>query len=391
MIDRNKQYEGMTITFNTTEDCNLACKYCYEVDKKPHHLSLDYAKKFIDIILDDPDPIGVMGTKDEWIIDNGLILDFIGGDALINPQLIREILYYFMWTANLKDHRWANRWKASISTNGTLFDRKDVRDFMEEFGSNLSVGVSIDGCKEIHDLYRVFPNGEGSLKEIEKQWSFYIDWCNKFHYKPVTKATLSKESIPYLSKSLKYLHEDLGLQHINMNFIMEETGIINDDLIILDSELEKCFKYVLEHKNDLYWSFFDNNMAIGLPMDEESKCENRCGGGAMPALSINGYIYPCFRYLPHTTKFEDKKINSIGNIWNGITSKDPLACARNATRWNISDKECRECEIESSCAYCIAGCFAEFSEYKRTKYICEVNKIQSKWAKLYWEKLEEQS
>lgn len=389
MIIPPKQYEGMTMTFNTTEDCNLACKYCYEVDKKPHHLPLEYAKKFIDLILDDPDPIGVIGTKDEWFLDSGLIMDFIGGDALINHNLIRDILYYYMWTANLKEHKWSNRWKASISTNGTLFSRPGVKDFLDEFSSVLSVGVSIDGCREIHDLYRVFPDGSGSLNEIEKQWSWYVDWCKKAGQKPSTKATLSKESIPYIHKSLKYLHEDLGLQIINMNFIMENSGIVEKDLNILDEELAKCYEYVLKHDDDLYWSFFDENRAVGKPMDEKTKCENRCGGGAMPALGINGFIYPCFRYLPHTTNFEDKTINSIGNIWDGITSKDPFRCARQANRWNISDDECRACEVESSCAYCIAGCFAEFGEYKRTKYICGVNKIQSKWAKKYNDTIKE--
>ena len=122
MISPIPNYEGFNITFQTTEDCNLQCKYCYEINKRRNDLPLDYAKKFIDMILETDDPLKIRGTKDEWILNHGLILDFIGGDSFMRPKLMDEILSYFQFKAHSIGHRWANRWRASISTNGTLFD-----------------------------------------------------------------------------------------------------------------------------------------------------------------------------------------------------------------------------------------------------------------------------
>ena len=51
MKDPIAEFQGFNITFNTGEACNLACKYCYEVNKKQTKLPLEYAQKFIDLIL----------------------------------------------------------------------------------------------------------------------------------------------------------------------------------------------------------------------------------------------------------------------------------------------------------------------------------------------------
>ena len=33
MIENIPNFEGLNCTINTTEDCNLRCKYCYEINK----------------------------------------------------------------------------------------------------------------------------------------------------------------------------------------------------------------------------------------------------------------------------------------------------------------------------------------------------------------------
>lgn len=390
MKKRREGYKGLNVVFNTTEDCNLRCTYCYEINKTKKTLSLEHAKKFIDMLLDDPKPIGNDPETDNIVENNGLILDFLGGDSLMDVELIRQILYYFMWTANLKNHRWANRWRASISSNGTLLNRPDVIEFLEEFNGSISLGISVDGCPEIHDKYRVFPDGSGSSSEILSQWPWYEDYCRRSGQNTMTKATLAKDSIPYLYDSLVYLHETLGLKEIDMNFIMEDMGLTKEDCKIFDEQMKLCVEYVLERSDDIYWAMLDKEK-IGEPFDEESKLVRRCGSGAMPTLGIDGNIYPCFRWLPHTvTKIPNLEKFILGNVSDGkFINKEGFQEVRDATVWKVSDDECRKCEVQSACPFCIAGCYSEFHEFKRTKYICELTKINSKWAKYYWDKIEE--
>lgn len=384
MIPAIENYSGLTITFQVTEDCNLRCKYCYEIDKKPGELSFDYAKKFIDIILSDPDPINVLDTEMSWILKQGLILDFIGGDALMVPALCENILQYFQFHAYELKHRWANRWRASISTNGTLFANPKVRDFLTKYKGNLSLGVSIDGCPEIHDSNRIFRDGSGTIKEIMKWWPWYLDYMGLENAS--TKATCNRESIPYLYRSVKFMHEELGLRHINMNFIFEDMKLTENELSLLNEEMCKTVEYVLEHNQDLHFSMFDKNFGIGLPMKDPDK--GWCGSGAMPCLSINGRIYPCFRFTPNTMHSRQLDF-SVGDVWTGLSRKENFEIVRKQTRAKISPQKCLECAVESNCSWCIGGAYAEKGEFYRQTNICEVHKLQSKWAKVYWEKLEQ--
>lgn len=383
MIKPCANFEGMEITFNTTEDCNLRCKYCYEINKKPVILELEKAKKFIDIILDDPDPLLIKGTKDQFIEEEGIVLDFIGGDALMNVEVVDKILDYWQLATWSRNHRYARRWRASISTNGTLFEKNSVRDFMEKYKYNLCVGVSIDGCPTLHDMNRVYVDGTGTMKDIMKWWPWYTNWCRESGNILSTKATLSRCSIPYIAESVKFLYEELGISQINMNFVMEDTGVTIDDLKELESQLEKTKNYVLEHRNELYLGLLNYDMGAGTPVEKKEKPDAcRCGGGCMPALAISGKIYPCFRFLPHTT-FQERDF-SFGSVDEGFNHKEIIAEIRSATNMKISDEKCKACPIESMCPYCIGGCYAEYGFAKRTTHICEIAKLQDKYTKIYW-------
>jgi hypothetical protein len=54
--------------------------------------------------------------------------------------------------------------------------------------------------------------------------------------------------------------------------------------------------YVLDHRHELFWSMID----LAFLSNDKHYTDVICGSGSMPALSIDGNIYPCFRWLPHT-------------------------------------------------------------------------------------------
>lgn len=397
MIKNLEQFYGLNITINTTEDCNLRCKYCYEINKQKKTIPIEYCYKFIDLIIDDPDPTGLLNSKDKELhqqLTNGVCLDFIGGDALMNVDILEKIIPYFIYkiyTSKCNEY-FKKNWRLSLSSNGTLFSNKRVRDFCEKYKNVLSLGVSIDGCKEIHDLYRIFnpelKNGKevGSYDEIMKNWKWYqATFPNDSQN---TKATMSKATIPYIYDSLKSMHEDLGIKYINQNFIMENAFLTNDDYIEFDNQLEKCIPYVLEKSDNLYWSVFDERQFARhkLSVGEDWNLKGRCGSGSMPCLGIDGKIYPCFRWAPHSQSSETKDKFVIGDVFNGLYNKKAfLDVSEGAYRCNCTkDIKCTTCEYESACAYCIGGCYSEFGDFKRTTYICEITKIQCKWAKVYW-------
>jgi len=401
MLEAMRNYEGMSATICTTFDCNLRCKYCYEENKRSIKISKETVHKFIDRILEDDDPIGAKGTKDYWIPKSGLILDFIGGDSFMTVDIMDDALTYFQYKANLLHHRYATRWRASISSNGTLFGDPKVQAFIKKWCHNLSVGISIDGCPEIHDLNRVFTLKTKEGKDIGTM-STIIKWFpwlkeNVPETTFTTKSTCNRQSIPYIYKSLKFMHDPspngLGLINIFQNFIMEDTGCTEDDYVLLDEEYRKCNKYLWKHRKEMYWSMFDKN---GLNRRSDNLTEydagldnGWCGSGAMPSLGMDGKIYPCFRWLPHTMQvnINDSEHMVVGNVDDGFIHKENFRQVKEATQRKISSQHCLECEFSQGCAYCIGGCFAEFKKFKRTEHICYITKLRLKWARVYWDKI----
>jgi uncharacterized protein len=90
-----------------------------------------------------------------------LVLGFYGGEPLIEYNNIFKAINYL--EANYKDI--FNRCRFSLTTNGSLFNKEIIKKFIEY---NFSLLVSLDGPKEIHDRYRVFPNNNGSFDLIKK-------------------------------------------------------------------------------------------------------------------------------------------------------------------------------------------------------------------------------
>ena len=72
---------AQSLTFIVTADCNLRCKYCYITHKSnDKRMSFEVAQKFIDYILESP----IKKQK-------AVILDFIGGEPLLEVELIDSI------------------------------------------------------------------------------------------------------------------------------------------------------------------------------------------------------------------------------------------------------------------------------------------------------------
>ena len=76
------------LTFQACDDCCLNCSYCYQIHKTKNRMSLDTAKKVIDCLFDNG-LIEKYYPKDNY---TGIVLDFIGGEPLLEVDLIDSIM-----------------------------------------------------------------------------------------------------------------------------------------------------------------------------------------------------------------------------------------------------------------------------------------------------------
>lgn len=102
----------LNVTMCVTEECNLECTYCYMVGKNNFKkMTFETAKKIVDFIVNDP--------YCNNLSDN-LLIDFIGGEPLLEMELIDKISDYICLLLYSKRHKWFNNLQFSFSTNGTL-------------------------------------------------------------------------------------------------------------------------------------------------------------------------------------------------------------------------------------------------------------------------------
>ena len=111
-------HQTADITFQITDDCNLCCTYCYQINKGHHIMPFQVAKQFIDIILSPTE-----NTKQylNSLDSTAVILGFIGGEPFLQIDLIDQIITYFIKKCIELNHPWQYHYIVSICSNGTLY------------------------------------------------------------------------------------------------------------------------------------------------------------------------------------------------------------------------------------------------------------------------------
>lgn len=367
------------VTFALTDACSLRCSYCYQGIKSNHVLSFETAKKFIDLILrDDSDYINTR-------INSGVIIEFIGGEPLLEIDLMDQITDYFIGEMIRLHHPWANRFRLSICSNGTEYFNPKWQKFLKKHKAHLSFSISIDGNKELHDACRKFPDGRGSYDIAIAGVKHFRDVYDGFMG---SKMTLAPGNVMYTFDALTNLIA-LGYNEINLNCVYEK-GWTVEHAKILYEQLKKCSDYLVENhlNDDLYISIFENRF---FRPKKEGDLQNWCGGtGRMISVDYTGNIYPCIRYMPNSLG-DDAPPLTIGHVDTGImvTEKDRacVECMHKVDRRTQSTDECFYCPIAEGCSWCSAynyQCFGTVD--KRATYICIMHKARCLANAYYWNK-----
>lgn len=368
-----KMYEGKgcrTVTFVVTHDCTFACTYCYEHHKSTEKMTFEVAKKCVDMLFDE-DANNLRYINKE--VANGIILDFIGGEPLLEIDLIDQIMDYFLYKAVLLKHRWSIRYMISISSNGDLYFNPKVYEFIKKHSGRISIGITIDGNQQLHDKCRLTKDGKPTYHLAAKAFS---DVQKRFDQHG-TKITIARLNLPYLFDACKDMIEKFNLNYLQGNVIFEEEWT-NEDALLYYKQLKKMANWLIgsEKWEIVGVSFFDTY--IGHPLDETDN-DNWCGGtGKMLAFDVDGSCYPCLRYSPVSISKELALPYVIGHCDTGlettIAQHNCVNCLNDITRRSQSTDECWNCPIASGCAWCSAYNYEhEGSPNIRCTHICPMH------------------
>lgn len=369
------------ITFQVTEDCCMRCTYCYQNNKTHNKMGFNTAKVFIDNLLEDKYEFA--NTQKTQAV----VLDFIGGEPLMEIDLIHQIVEYYLNKCIELNHPWLYFTKFSICSNGLLYFEPRVQEFFKKYSKFCSFSISIDGNQELHDLCRLDKAGNGTYERAIKASK---DYQNRYGSIPPTKMTLSPQNINYVYDAILNLIKE-GYNEIPLNCIFEK-GWNENHAQIFYNQLKKVANYIIDNKlyDKVYISLLDEDLFK--PMSEDDN-QNWCGGILDGGISINhtGRFYPCLRYMESSLNGKQPPI-ILGSIDDGYLTKleykNNAELVSNITRRSQSTDECFNCPIASGCAWCSGLNYEETgTPNKRLINICIMHQARSLANVYYWNKL----
>lgn len=359
-----------TFVFVVTQACQLHCKYCYLVGKNNNGvMNLAIAQKAVDYIL----------SEKKFQDCDDVIIDFIGGEPLLEINLIDKVVEYLELEINRLCHRWKSHYRIKITTNGLLYNAEETQKFIFKHKNYLSISISIDGNQQRNDTDRVFENGKGSYGQIINNVRL---WKKQFPDEG-TKMVVSNTNISYVKDGLIHLIK-LGMKNIDVNPCVEDVWNI-DDGKKLEEQLVSFADYIIQ--NDLYHnlniSCFNRNIGSRILKDS---LQSPCGSMTL-AVDFKGDFFSCMRFAKYSLREQKERI--VGNVVNGVdwNKMRPFGLLYTDV---VFPQKCIDCEYANGCKWCPAENYdssLSSTIFQRTIAICEVHKAIVRANNYYWNKL----
>jgi uncharacterized protein len=327
-----------TMVLNVTNQCNLACTYCYEygedkiVDTEHGRQSKFMAEQT------------AHDSVDFLMQESGRVahLTFFGGETLLNFPVLKSTISY----ARRRAAEAGKEIDFSLTTNATLL-KPEIIEFLAE--NHVGVTISIDGPREMQDRFRVFHNGAGSYDVVAPK----IKELLRVHRtRPIgARVTLTSDTLD-ITRIYRHLTEEIGFWEVGFapvttspqqQYAIGERGF--DRMLTQFRALASEF---LEHVAVNRHHGFSN---VKDTLEEIHKGVSKaypCGAGlGLLGVSTDGDVALCHR-------FAGSDAHQFGTVRDGIDREAQISFLQ---RHHVADKtDCQTCWARPLCA---GGCYHE--------------------------------
>lgn len=355
----------LSATLNLTQNCNLACAYCFSHGRTARRLPLDVGKRCIDFLINnarETDELSLRGRKRE------VEVIFWGGEPFLEWDLMKKLALYGRKASEQIPIRFG------ATSNGTLLT-EDKMDFLAEH--RIGVMISFDGTPESHNRFRVFRGGEGSHVVVARNTEMML---KRF---PGLRVRMSPyaEGIQNFCADVKYT---IGLGIRNLLFSpVYESGWTEDRWSIFLDQCQRVTELLVQHRKN--GTVIDIEHYKSYAKGDDSKWP--CGAGRFfMGFDVDGAMYPCHRFNKFTDhRHWSQKELCIGHLDHGIMN--PVFREKFL---GFKPTKCGDCEFDKITP-CHGGCYAV--NYDLTGNIgtapaalCEYTKMQSGVSRQFREK-----
>ena len=335
------------------QDCNLRCKYCFgdggSYGGKRAIMTEEIGKKAVDFIIDH--------SKNRRHCE----IDFFGGEPLINFKTVKAVTEY----VRQREAETNKIFKLTLTTNGMLLD-DDKINWLNE--NNISLVLSLDGRKEIHDSMRPDSTGRGSYDRALKNFLKLIESRNGENY--YLRGTYTKNNLDFTNDVLDL--NDKGFEILSVEPVVlkdNPLGFSENDLDRINEEYDRLTAAYLDRQRigkGFFFFHFNVDLSNGPCV---AKRLSGCGAGhEYFAVDVNGDLYPCHQFV-------GREKYKLGDVFNGVD--DPKNLTNYFRQSHVLNKpKCKECWARF---FCSGGCHANadlFNDDIRKPYEigCEIQK-----------------
>jgi len=316
-----------SLALDVAGGCNMRCAYCAESITLPKRMPMDpeILARSVEMLFKGSRP------------DSGVSVHFGSGEPLLQPRAVKAA-----GKLAKKLARDQNRpLSLYLTTNGTQLTSQIVKWLVH---GGWEVKVSMDGPREVHDRFRRGADGSGTYAKIEENVRVLASLIpDRFS----TTSVLCKGTDP---GEAFYGIARLGVRKIelvpvaapeNSAFSLGGKDIIADRRFLLDYA-KKAARSRAPSVNIRFRKRLQRVLGLG-------NSQVACGAGRnFFAVSPEGSIYPCFRFIGVVDY-------RLGDLTSGIQKRAAGLFALGPGRPYNKRKECRRCWAASLCD---GPCFA---------------------------------
>lgn len=185
---------ALAVWLHLTNSCNLRCTYCY-IDKTGQAMDEETGRAAVEAVFRSAGRNGFQTVK----------LKYAGGEATLHFGLLMKL---HEQAASLMQSTGIGLQEAMLS-NGVALS-KPMIDYMT--GEDIRLMISLDGIGAAHDAQRLFANGRGSSRQVERA----IDRAIALGLPPDLSITVTAANAEHLAAVVGFaLERDL---RFNLNF-----------------------------------------------------------------------------------------------------------------------------------------------------------------------------
>lgn len=263
----------------------------------------------------------------------------------------------------------------TLQTNGLLLTMENYRKLR---GSDIHIGVSIDGLAEVHDAHRLDVRGGKTHGRVVENLKAILA-----QYPDCSIGTLSVNSaysMEHIAEDVDYIVNHIGISRIKCNLVHPSGGCdFPEEMLISREELPEYVRRVLDavigqirKGNPCYEANIADKLCnlLGLPNDNMCNSAGCRGGVSFISFDRSGNIYPC--------EMIGRPEMVLGNVSDGSDLIELIVKAQDTNPYYAPRKTgaCADCPFF---CYCRGGCKACSLAYgKEAAEIdgveCEINK-----------------